>query len=128
MTHGAMRPARDDTLYHQELGLDGPPLVFLPGVGGTTRYRTSRVAPLAAGYGLVFIDPLAVGRSPTPCTTYGIERQIAVQHRLLVGRGPVILVGQSFGALAAVGYAARYAEQVDALGLPRWPLACCARC
>lgn len=115
------RQARTRTLYHEEHGAGGRTLVFLPGVGGTTRYWASRVAPLAAGRRLLFVDLLGFGRSPKPWTTYTVERHVAELHRVLAGRGPVTLVGHSFGAIAAVAYAARHPEQVDALALLNLP-------
>lgn len=46
---------------------------------------------------------------------------MAELHRLLAGRGSVTLVGHSFGAIAAVAYAARHPERVDALALLSLP-------
>ena len=108
-------------LHVAERGVRGPTLVFLPGVGGTTRYWDSRVAPLAADYRLLLIDPLGFGHSPKPRTTYSVERHVAELRRVLARRGRVTLVGHSFGALLAAAYAARYPEAVDGLvllGLP----------
>ena len=114
---GADRPP----LHVLERGARGPTLVFLPGVGGTTRYWDSRVASLASDHRLLLVDPLGFGRSPKPRTTYSIERHVVALRRVLAGRGRVTLVGHSFGALLAVAYAARYPEAVDGLvlvGLP----------
>jgi pimeloyl-ACP methyl ester carboxylesterase len=116
-----VHPPRDHALYHVEFGLRGPTLVFLPGVGGTTRYWASRIAPLAVSHRLVLVDLLGFGRSPKPWTTYTIERHVTELHRVLANRGPVTLVGHSFGALAAVAYAARHPEQVGALILLSLP-------
>ena len=113
--------AEGPTLHVVERGVLGPTLVFLPGVGGTTRYWESRVAPLASDYRLLLVDPLGFGHSPKPETTYSVERHVAELRRVLAGRGRLTLVGHSFGALLAVAYAARYPEAVDGLvlmGLP----------
>ena len=96
------------TLYSKEIASDGPTLVFLPGVGGTTRYWERRIAPLAAMYRLLLVDLLGYGRSPKPWTTYSVERHIAELHRVLDGRDHLTLVGHSFSAILAVAYAARY--------------------
>ena len=119
----ASEPARaeEPPLYVVERGGRGPTLVFLPGVGGTTRYWDRRVAPLASDHQLLLVDPLGFGHSPKPSTTYSVERHVAALRRVLAGRGRVTLVGHSFGALLAVAYAARYPETVDGLvlmGLP----------
>lgn len=113
--------AEAPTLHVVQRGVRGPALVFLPGVGGTTRYWDSRVAPLASDYRLFLVDPLGFGNSPKPRATYSVERHVAELRRVLAGRGRVTLVGHSFGALLAVAYAARYPEGIDGLvlvGLP----------
>lgn len=104
-------------LYTKELGTGGPTLVFLHGVGGTTRYWESRVAPLARDNGIVLVDLLGFGQSPKPWIRYTVDRHVAELHRVLAGRAPCTLVGHSFGAIAAVAYAAHYPEQVKGLVL-----------
>ena len=109
------------TLYHSMIGTQGPTLVFLPGVGGTTRYWESRIAPLAASRRLLLVDLLGYGRSPKPWTTYSVERHVAELHRVLDGHDHLTLVGHSFGAIVAVAYAARYPQQVERLILLSLP-------
>ncbi len=114
-------PAEGPALHMVQRGVRGPALVFLPGVGGTTRYWDSRVAPLASDYRLLLVDPLGFGHSPKPRTTYSVERHVGELRRVLAGRGRVTLVGHSFGALLAVAYAARYPDDIHGLvlvGLP----------
>ena len=109
------------TLYHTLIGTAGPPVVFLAGLGGTTRYWERRVAPLSASHQLLLIDLLGFGRSPKPWTTYTVERHVTELHRVLDGRDDLTLVGHSFGAIAAVAYAARYPEAVARLVLLSLP-------
>lgn len=104
-------------LYTKELVGAGPALVFLPGVGGTTRYWESRVAPLARERRLILVDLLGFGKSPKPWIRYTVDRHVAALRRVLGERDPFTLVGHSFGAVAAVAYAARYPEQVEGLVL-----------
>ena len=113
--------ARRSTLYHTLIGTAGPPIVFLAGLGGTTRYWEHRVAPLSASYQLLLIDLLGFGRSPKPWAAYTIERHVAELHRVLDGHDHLTLVGHSFGAIAAVAYAARYPESVARLVLLSLP-------
>jgi len=113
------RPAQ--TLYSREIGNDGPPIAFLPGVGGTTRYWAGRVLPLARTNRLILIDLLGFGRSPKPWIRYTVERHVQEIHRVLDGRGPVSLVGHSFGAIAALAFAARYPDLVERLVLLSLP-------
>lgn len=113
------RPAQ--RLYWREVGNAGPPIAFLPGVGGTTRYWGERVLPLARTHRLILIDLLGFGRSPKPWIRYTVERHVQEIHRVLDGRGPVCLVGHSFGAIAAVAFAARYPHLVQRLVLLSLP-------
>lgn len=110
-------------LHTRELGTRGATLVFLPGVGGTTRYWESRVAPLAGDHRLLLVDLLGFGKSPKPWLRYTVERHVAELHRVLGEREACTLVGHSFGAVAAVAYAARHPERVQGLvliGLPNF--------
>lgn len=112
-------------LYHEMLGSSGSVIVFLAGVGGTTRYWRSRVEPLAATHRVLLVDLLGFGRSPKPWTRYTVERHVAALHDVLrdVADGPegLTLVGHSFGAIAAAAYAARHAELIDRLVLVSLP-------
>lgn len=112
-------------LYHEMLGSTGPVLVFLAGVGGTTRYWRSRVEPLATTHRVLLVDLLGFGRSPKPWTKYTVERHVAalhgVLHDVLGDSNTFTLVGHSFGAIAAAAYAARHAELIDRLVLVSLP-------
>jgi pimeloyl-ACP methyl ester carboxylesterase len=108
-------------LYKEELGTLAPTLVFLPGVGGTTRYWRPRVAPLARNHGLLLVDLLGFGKSPKPWIRYTVDRHVAELRRVLGERERFTLVGHSFGAVAAVAYAARHSEQVQGLVLLSLP-------
>lgn len=108
-------------LYHRQLGLTGPVIAFLPGLGLTTRYWEPRIEPLAASHRLLLVDVLGFGRSPKPWTTYSVERHVESLHAVLRDQGPLTVVGHSVGALLAVAYAARHPRNVDRLvlvGLP----------
>lgn len=111
------------SLYSKDLKSYGPTLVFLPGVGGTTRYWESRVAPLARDYRILLVDLLGFGKSAKPWIRYTVDRHVAALRQLLSGNETFTLVGHSFGAVASVAYAARYPEQVEGLvllGLPNF--------
>lgn len=104
-------------LYHREIGARGPRLVFLPGVGATTRYFEQRMSPLARAHRVVLVDLLGFGRSPKPWRRYTVERHVTPLHTVLAAYGPVTLVGHSFGAIAALAYAARHPGAVTGLVL-----------
>lgn len=115
------RERRAQTLHSQTIGTAGPPIAFLPGVGGTTRYWADRVMPLARSHRLILIDLLGFGQSAKPWGRYTVARHVEEIHRVLDGQGPVSLVGHSFGAIAAVAFAARYPGLVDRLVLMSLP-------
>ena len=95
--------------------------MFLPGVGGTTRYWTPRVSSLARDHKLVVVDLLGFGRSPKPWTRYTVDRHLRELDATLGHRGPLTLVGHSFGAILAVAYAAAHPDQVHRLVLVSLP-------
>jgi pimeloyl-ACP methyl ester carboxylesterase len=108
-------------LFHRQLGTTGSLLAFLPGLGSTTRYFESRVAPLAESHRVLLVDLLGFGRSPKPWTTYTVERHVAALRGVLADAGPLTLVGHSVGAILALAYAAEYPADVTGLvlvGLP----------
>ncbi len=101
-----------------------PTIVFLPGIGATTRFWTY---VLTTGSGTVLegrhllVDLLGFGRSPKPWATYDVERHVAELRRVLAPEGRITLVGHSIGARLAIAYAARYPEQVERLVLVSLP-------
>ena len=115
------RASGQPLLYHKELGTSGPLLVFLPGVGGTTRYWENGIAPLAESHHLLLVDLLGYGRSPKPWTRYTVDRHVAQLHRVLGERAPLTLIGHSFGAIAALAYGARFPRNVTGLVLIALP-------
>lgn len=56
------------TLYAAESGMGDATLVFLPGMGGTTRYWQGRVTKLEQDFRVLLVDPLGFGQSPKPWT------------------------------------------------------------
>ena len=99
-------------------------IVFLPGIGATTRFwtyvLTSGAGPSLPGRHLL-IDLLGFGRSPKPWTTYDVERHVSELRRVLAPVGRITLVGHSLGARLAIAYAARYPEQIERLVLISLP-------
>ncbi len=103
-----------DTLgLHIENHGDGDKtIVFIPGLGGTTRYWRNSIGPLVVNHRVVLVDLLGFGASPKPWTRYSIDRHVAELNDALGSFGRITLVGHSLGALLAVAYAARYHDQV----------------
>lgn len=113
--------ARRAELHCDELGTSGPTLVFLPGLGGTTRYWRNRVEDLATTHRVVLVDLLGFGRSPRPWTRYTIDRHLEALRPVLAERAPFALVGHSLGAVLSVAYAARWPDEVERLVLLGMP-------
>ncbi len=111
-------------LFTRVNGDGAPTIVFLPGIGATTRFwtyvLTTGTGPTLAGRH-VLIDLLGFGKSPKPWATYDVERHVAELRRVLAREERIVLVGHSLGARLAVAYAARYPDQVDRLVLVSLP-------
>lgn len=108
-------------LYSITSGIQGSSVVFLPGLGGTTRYWQGRLSPIERVYRVVCLDPLGFGQSPKPWTQYTVDRHVSAIHQTLGEQGALSLVGHSMGAVLSLAYAARYPEQVERvvlIGLP----------
>jgi len=124
-TKAAQRVTGPPRLHVRDLGSTGRPIVFLPGVGGTTRYWASRVEPLVGAHRVRLVDLLGFGESPKPWfVQYTVEHHLEALHRVLnhtVFPDRFTLVGHSFGAILAVAYAARWPERVRGLVLLSLP-------
>ncbi|MBC7670944.1 MAG: alpha/beta fold hydrolase [Polaromonas sp.] len=79
----ADRAETDQPLYTRALGVNGPRLVFVPGIGATTRYWALVVGALANRVRVFRVDLLGFGRSPKPWVTYSVDRHIADLHGML---------------------------------------------
>ena len=95
------RRDRDPELFVKIFGSGVRTLVFVAGLGGTTRYWETRVTELAQEHRIVLVDLLGFGRSPKPWVKYSVERHVDALRRVLAPLGPVTLVGHSLGALIA---------------------------
>lgn len=102
---------------------DGPPVLFLHGLGGSGGYWGTSFDHLAAGRRLAFVDLAGFGRSidvPGPYDIAGhLERLEQVRRDRLSADG-LVVVGHSFGALLALAASATWPEVSGALliGLP----------
>ena len=120
----ADRAETDLPLFTRTLGATGRQLVFLPGIGATTRYWEFVVGALANRVRLLLVDLLGFGKSQKPWTAYTVDRHIAELRRVLAPMAeirPFTLVGHSLGARLAVTYAARYPHDIDRLVLVSLP-------
>jgi pimeloyl-ACP methyl ester carboxylesterase len=112
---------RSNTLNFIETGVDGPTLVFIPGLSGTTRYWQGRLGDLEKKYRILLMDPLGFGDSPKPWSRYTVDSHVDALYQTLKNEKRFALVGHSMGTLLSIAYAARHPEQVERLVLLSTP-------
>ncbi|HVS33623.1 MAG TPA: alpha/beta hydrolase [Thermoanaerobaculia bacterium] len=119
----ASRAYLGDLLYVERSG-SGAPVVFLPGLMGSTRFWEP-VRFSMSNHTLIFVDELGFGRSPWPDVEYTLDDHLAALRRTLTAEGAtsdVTIVAHSFGTILAAHYAARFPDEVDRLYLLGTPL------
>lgn len=104
-------------LHMIKTGTEGPTLVFIPGLSGTTRYWQGRLGALEKNYRVLLVDPLGFGDSPKPWSRYTVERHVEALYQTLKNETRFVLIGHSMGTLLSIAYAARHPEQVEKLVL-----------
>jgi pimeloyl-ACP methyl ester carboxylesterase len=104
-----------------ETGIDGPTLVFIPGLSGTTRYWQGRLGALEKNYRILLVDPLGFGDSPKPLSRYTIDSHVDALYQILKNEKRFVLIGHSMGTLLSIAYAARHPKQVERLALLSTP-------
>jgi len=97
---------------------DGPPIVMLHGLGGTSNSFQAIVA-LLAGFRIVRLDLPGAGRSPLPVQQLTVRFLVeAIENATVhLGVGRAHIVGHSFGTLIAQHLAASRPERVASLTL-----------
>ncbi len=128
---GQLRRARaerhhlGDVLYVERAG-NGPPVVLLAGLMGSTRYwKSAHFETVASQHKVLVIDALGFGRSAWPDGDYTLEDHVSALRRTLVREGAtshVTFVAHSFGTIVAANYAAQYPDEVDHLYLLGTPM------
>lgn len=116
-----MKTVRFPQLHVEEYGPDGRTAVFIPGLGGTTRYWRGHLGALTETHHTVLVDPLGFGDSPKPWTRYTVDTHVAALYQTLHPYAPFTLVGHSMGSLLALAYAARHPDDVNGLVLISLP-------
>jgi pimeloyl-ACP methyl ester carboxylesterase len=121
-----------DALRHEDRGSgtplharrwgEGPPVLFLHGLGASSHYWDN-LAARTSGYEAIAPDLLGFGRSPKPRhAAYDVETHLQVLEPLL--RPGTIVVGHSTGAMLAAALAAAPPVPlagVILIGLPVYP-------
>ena len=103
---------------------DGPVLVLIHGVAGSSLIWSPVVDLLADRYDVLAVDLLGYGHSPKPDVAYTPSTHVGAIHNgiaPIVGDRPIVLVGLSMGSLLALTYASLGLHDVRgvvALALP----------
>jgi pimeloyl-ACP methyl ester carboxylesterase len=107
------------SLWYEEIGSHGDPLVFLSGLGGDHRAFARPMRHLGATYRTLALDSRDAGRSdrvPEPYGTADMADDVAAWLEHLAAR-PAHVVGQSLGGLVAQQLAVRHPMLVKSLTL-----------
>ncbi len=107
------------TFYYEPIGDDGPPLVFLSGLGGDHRAFSRPQRHFAARYRTFAFDARDSGqsdRAPEGYTTADLAADVALWLEA-IHIGPAHVVGQSLGGLVAQELAITRPELVKSLVL-----------
>ena len=108
------------TFYFEAGPLDGPPVVFVHGFGGTARNFTLNIGPLAkAGFRVVAPELWGMGRSAKPRGRYSLDRWVEQLLELMdhLDIRQAYIVGHSMGGAVAVRLAHQRPERVLKLAL-----------
>jgi pimeloyl-ACP methyl ester carboxylesterase len=126
-------PETDTHVLHSVVSGQGPRLVLIHGVAGSSMVWERLVPLLEPHFTVARIDLLGYGHSPKPegpCTPY---RHVSAIRRTLAQRGmvaPSVVVGLSMGANLMLEYALRWPDEVDGMigiGFPYYPSEAAAR-
>jgi len=116
-----MDPMRPHPLHVSTWG-EGPDVVFLHGLGASSRYWEN-FAAVSNGYRATAPDLLGFGRSPAPPdSAYDVDAHLAALLPVLPDEA--VVVAHSTGAILAAALAVRHPARVRSLlllGLPAYP-------
>jgi 3-oxoadipate enol-lactonase len=131
---------RQGVSIHAELEGDGPPIVWVAGLGDDCSSWARQVADFRDEHLCVTFDNRGIGRSSVPPGPYTITAMAEDAHDVVagLGTGPVVAVGSSMGGAICQQWAARYPGDVRGLVLtntwgrsrtssPRWFASSCGR-
>ena len=117
----------NSSVLHTRVAGNGPPIVFLHGLGASSRYWPAEFDELSDRHHLAFLDLLGFGRSPMPSVSYDLKCHLDALNVTLAAlgeHGAATFVGHSLGALLALAFAAErrnHDHRVIAFGLPAYP-------
>jgi pimeloyl-ACP methyl ester carboxylesterase len=104
---------------HSEVQGDGPPIVFVHGLGATSNVWYAQRMSLYRNYRVVVYDRSGCGRSQKTPASYSIDAWANELAGLLdhLGIPAAVVVAHSLGTMIAQHFAGKYAERTRALVL-----------
>ncbi|MBI3964142.1 MAG: alpha/beta hydrolase [Chloroflexi bacterium] len=112
-----MRASIEGVEIDYELTGEGPPVVFVHGLGGHKGTWSRQVAPLASRYRVLTFDHRGHGRSTRDVPVTGSAEFVHDLHALLdqLELDRAVLVGHSFGGVLSIRFTLAYPERVRGL-------------
>jgi pimeloyl-ACP methyl ester carboxylesterase len=108
----------------RHISTNGIDLVFLHGLGGTTKVWLRLLSHIGAEFGVILIDLLGHGMSDTPDINYDISQQAEAVNEAVATSGAknAVYIGHSYGGWVAAITAVRYGATtslvlIDSAGL-----------
>lgn len=117
---------KDGGRLHYEVEGDGPPVLLVPGLGGTASFWQPHVAPLARRFTVVLHDHRGTGRSGIERIDYSVDQMADDLVQLMdhLGLERAHLIGHSTGGAIGQTLALDRPERIDRLVLSAtWPAA-----
>ena len=106
-------------VYYEQAG-QGKPVILLHGFGENGKIWDHQKAHLAASYRLLIPDLPGSGQSPLSSEDHSLEDYAELINQLAqheFGTGKFVLIGHSMGGYISLAFAAKFGEQLNALGL-----------
>jgi 3-oxoadipate enol-lactonase len=104
---------------HHEIQGEGPPIVFVHGLGATSNVWHAQRMTLSKYYQVIVYDRSGSGRSQKAPDSYSIDRWADELAGLLdhLAVPSVVVVGHSLGSMVSQRFAGKYPERIKALVL-----------
>ncbi len=113
------------SLYAEEYGHRGTPLLLLHGLGGGVSTWQEVANLLSPDHHVLVPDLLGFGRSPWPDADYTVDDHLTALEGLLeescLSSKTINIAGHSMGAILAAEFAARHPELVNGVALVNFP-------
>lgn len=105
-------------LHYRDTG-QGPPVIFLHGLGGDGSRFVSATSALADDFRVIALDQIGFGQSDQPLVNYnhGLLAEFLVEFMRTIDLPKASIVGHSMGAFVGTQVAVHYPDKLDRLVL-----------